>query len=183
VSLIDMKWYALHVRPNWETRVSRALAMKGYEVFSPTLTLKKVRRGRVAETRVPMFASYVFCRYRSTITQRIVESRGVVRIVGCGHTPTPVDDSEMASIQTVYASGLHANPAQFFTGGQRIRVVSGVLRGVEGQFVRDKDGGRVIVNVTLLQRSLMVELDDDWIAALPEWAARPAAEIASRAEP
>lgn len=165
--LIDSKWYALQVKAKWEERVSLALMMKGYDVFAPTFLTKKVRRGRAGQVRVPMFPTYVFCRYDRTIAQRMVESPGVIRLVGFGNQPTSVDDGEIASLQVLYHSGAPASPWQFFKDGQRVRITSGVLKGVEGHFVRDKDARRVIINITLLQRSVMVELDGELIDALP----------------
>lgn len=161
MSLIDMKWYALQVRPKWEEHASHSLSMKGYHIFSPTYISRKRRRGRVIEARVPIFPTYLFCRYQSTIRQRMIESPGVVRIVGFGDTPASVDDAEINSMQTLYYSCERAQPWHYIQDGTRVRITSGALKGVEGIFVRAKNSSRVVVNITLLQRSLMVEVDGD----------------------
>jgi len=159
MSLIDMKWYALQVQPRCEARVSMTLSTKGYEVFAPMYSRRQKRNGRLVEIHSPLFPTYLFCQYKSMIRHRMVDSPGVVRIVGFGNTPIPIDDVEMSSLQTLYNSGVRAQPWQFIEDGARVRIVTGALKDVEGIFVQSKGAKRVIVNITLLYRSLMVEID------------------------
>ena len=168
MSLIDMKWYALKVQPRCEGRASEALAMKGYEVFSPTYSTKHRRNGLLVEKDVPLFPTYLFCRYNRTIPQRIVDSPGIVRFVGFGNSPLPIDDTEIDSIRTLYHSGVRAQPWQFISHGTRVRIVNGALAGVEGIFVQSKGAMRVILTITLLYRSLMVEVDGADIETVTE---------------
>jgi transcription antitermination factor NusG len=166
VSLIDSRWYALQVWSRHEGQVTSLLAKKGYEIFSPTFTVTGQRRGRAHTRDIPMFPGYVFCQYREGIRERIVDCQNVVRIVGFAGRPAPIDDVEIASIQRLYFSGERAYPWQFITGGQRVRIVSGALKGVEGIFIRGKDRHRVIVSIALLQRSVMVEVGGEHIEAV-----------------
>lgn len=159
MSLIDMKWYALQVQPRCEGRASHALAQKGYEVFSPTYSTKHRRNGLLVQKDVPLFPTYLFCRYNKTIPQRIVDSPGIVRFVGFGNDPVPLDDTEINSIRTLYQSGVRAQPWQFISYGARVRIVNGALKGVEGIFVQTKGAMRVILNISLLYRSLMIEIE------------------------
>lgn len=176
MSLVDSKWYALQVRPKWEQRVARVLSMKGYTVFAPTFTMRKTGASRVSETAAPIFPAYVLCRYEERMTHRMVDSPGVIRIVGYGHTPAPVDDGEMASLHLLYASGAPSYPWHYYCSGQRVRVMGGALAGVEGYFVRIKGDLRVVVNLTLLQRSVMVEFDGGMVETLPS-TPKPAATV------
>lgn len=168
MSLIDMKWYALQVQPRCEGLASQALSMKGYEVFSPTYSTKHRRHGLLVEKNVPLFPTYLFCRYNRTIPQRIVDSPGVVRFIGFGNSPVPIDDTEIDSIRTLYHSGVRAQPWQFISQGTRVRIVNGALEGVEGIFVQGKGAMRVILNISLLYRSLMVEVDGADVETITE---------------
>ena len=159
MSLIDMKWYALQVQPRCESRVSTTLSLKGYEVLSPTYSIKQRRNGQLIQKEAPLFPTYLFCRYNQSLPQRIVDSPGIVRFVSFGNTPVPIDDTEINSIRTLYQSGVRAQPWQFIPHGTRVRIVNGALEGVEGIFVESKSAMRVVLNITLLYRSLMIELD------------------------
>jgi len=65
----------------------------------------------------------------------------------------------MAVVHEVIDSGIAAEPWPWLAAGQRVRVVHGALAGLEGIFLESKTQHRVVVSVTLLQRSLAVEID------------------------
>jgi transcription antitermination factor NusG len=70
-----------------------------------------------------------------------------------------VEDSEIAAIQTVVSSGLHAEPWPFLEVGQRIRIDDEALRGLEGILINFKGNQRIVVSVSLLRRSVALEID------------------------
>jgi hypothetical protein len=47
--------------------------------------------------------------------------------------------------------------------GERVRIVQGSLAGLEGILIRMKSSQRVLVSVPMLQRSIAVEIDTEWI--------------------
>jgi hypothetical protein len=70
-----------------------------------------------------------------------------------------VDDSEIAAIQRVVSSGLRAEPWPYLELGQRIRIERDALAGLEGILVNFKGNDRIIVSVSLLRRSVALEID------------------------
>jgi transcription antitermination factor NusG len=93
----------------------------------------------------------------------VLMSTGVVGIVGIGKMPEPIEEREIAAIQAVVRSGLPALPWPFVHAGDSVRVESGPLRGVQGVVERLNDPKRLLVSVTLMQRSISVELDPAWV--------------------
>ena len=153
-------WYALQVRLRHEKAVSAALRNKGYEEFLPLYHLRRHWAARIAEIELPLFPGYVFCQFDSSDRRApIVTTPGVIRIVVFGAEPVPVDDREMAVVHEVIDSGIAAEPWPWLAAGQRVRVVHGALAGLEGIFLESKTQHRVVVSITLLQRSLAVEID------------------------
>jgi transcription antitermination factor NusG len=55
----------------------------------------------------------------------------------------------------------HAEPHPMLTVGQRARIRSGALAGMEGIVVRKKNSCRVILTLEHIQRSIAVEVDGD----------------------
>ena len=100
-----------------------------------------------------------------SIPFRIVTTPGVVSIVGFGNEPMPVSDSEIEAVRTVLHSGVAAEPCPFLCEGQQIRVINGPLNGVEGILVEKKDASRIVISITMLQRSMSVEIDSESIIA------------------
>jgi transcription antitermination factor NusG len=80
-------------------------------------------------------------------------------VVGRGRVPLPVDDSEIAAILTVVASGYRAEPWPYLELGQRIRIERDALAGLEGILVNFRGSHRIIVSVSLLHRSVALEID------------------------
>lgn len=93
---------------------------------------------------------------------------GVIRIVGAGHRPVPVDDQEIQSVRTISRSGLVSGPHPFLRIGAPTVILEGPLRGVRGKLVAFRSRMRVIVSVHLLQRSVFVESDASAVAASGE---------------
>jgi transcription antitermination factor NusG len=79
-------------------------------------------------------------------------------VVGIGPRPAPVADEEIHAIQTMVASGMPIEPWQYLQVGQRVRIDGGSLDGLTGLLVQEKNALRVVVNVSILQRSVAVEI-------------------------
>src|ERR1700674_5199844 len=157
-------WYALYVRSRHEKTVEISLRSKGYNVFSPSYRTKRKRVDRIAEIEVALFPGYVFCQFDQNKRLPILITPGVVGVVGRGNRPEPVDDTEIDSIRTVALAGRSVQPWPFLKLGQRIRMQSGPLTGVEGIFLRVQDKDHLVVSVTLLQRAVSVVIERDSVS-------------------
>jgi transcription antitermination factor NusG len=156
-------WFALHVRSRCEKAVSASLRSKGYEEFLPLYRSRNRWSDRVKDVDLPLFPGYVFCRFDPGRRLPILTTPGIVAIVGAGKTPEPVEPAELAAIQSLAQSGLPAIPWPYLKTGERVRIEHGALEGCEGILTAVKKELRVVLSVTLLQRSVAVEIDRDFI--------------------
>ena len=159
-------WYAIRTKSNCEKMAALSLENKGYELYLPLYRKRRQQSQRASEIEAPMFPGYVFCRVDLSIPSRIVTTPGVVAIVGFGSNPMPISDAEISAVKRVLYSGLAAEPCPFLLEGQRIRVVCGALSGVEGILIKKKSEFRLLVSVTMLQRSISVEIDREYITGV-----------------
>ena len=81
-------------------------------------------------------------------------------------TPTAVDEHEIQAIQAMVASGIPNQPWPFLATGDRVRIESGPLTGLEGILVEFKGNHRLVLSVTLLQRSVAVEIDSAFVTSM-----------------
>jgi transcription antitermination factor NusG len=160
------RWFALAVKPQHEKAVAAALQAKRLEGFLPLYRTRHKWSDRIKELKLPLFAGYVFCRFHAGQKAAVLSTPGVRSIVSFGHKPVPLENSEIEAILSMIASGLPVGPWPFLSVGQRVRIESGPLRGVEGILVQVKDTWRVVVSVALLQRSVAVELDRCQLSAI-----------------
>jgi transcriptional antiterminator RfaH len=155
----DGDWVAVQVRLNRERFVAQQLQMYGYDQFLPVAT---AARGKAARAReCSLVPGYVFCRYKVRPDFRIVQAYGVMRIVGFGGAPVAIPEDEIDALRRVIESGVQAEPCRFIKSGDRVQVCAGPLSGLEGILLHVKKAVRVLVNVTILQRSVAVELGID----------------------
>ena len=161
-------WFALRVRSRYENTVATFLGGKGYEWFLPLYKSRRAWSDRIKEIQLPLFPGYVFCRFDLQRRLPILTTPGVVSVVGIGRCPVPIDDAEIAAIQTSVRSGLSSRPWPFLEIGQRVRVEYGPLCGLEGILLDFKGQRRLVLSVTLLQRSVAVEVDGAWVMAIPQ---------------
>jgi len=153
------RWYALQVRTRWESSTAVLLTGKGYETLLPSYRTKRSWSGRQKEVNAPLFPGYVFCRFDAQQRLPVLVTPGVIAVVGRGKVPVPVDDGEIASIQTVVASGLGAEPWPFLELGQKVRIECDPLQGLEGILINFKGNQRIVISVSLLRRSVALEID------------------------
>jgi transcription antitermination factor NusG len=161
-TLASNSWYALRIKSRHERIVASALFGKGYEVFLPLYRDRRRWSDRMKELEMPLFPGYLFCRFDVAKRLPILTTPGIVQVVGMGKTPLPVDDTEIAAIQSIVVSRLKAQPWPYLQVGQRVRIEQGPLTGLQGLLIALKKTHRLVVSVTLLQRSVAVEVDHDW---------------------
>jgi len=159
-----LPWFALQVRSQRESYVADQLSAKGYELFLPLYTCRKRWSDRIKKVELPLFPGYLFCRFDPYHRLPILKTPWLLRIVGFNHIPTPVDDKEIGSVRTLVASGAAAQPWPFAEIGERVRIESGPLRGIVGILTQIKGHNKLVISVTLLQRSVAVEVDSALVA-------------------
>jgi transcription termination/antitermination protein NusG len=157
-------WFALAVRPRFDKAVARTLEMKGYETFLPLYRKQHQNGTRSRDSELPLFPGYVCCRFDLRYRLPILTTPGVVQIFGAGDSPIPLADVEVASLQTAVRAQLPLEPFPFVQIGQRVRIERGALAGVEGIVMSFKQTLRLVLSITLLQRSVLLEVSRDEVA-------------------
>ena len=160
-SILANPWFALRVRSNFERTTALHLGQRGFEQYVPTYNDEARWSDRTKAVDRLLFPGYVFCRLDPHNRLPVVSAPGVVSVLGFGKIPVPVPDQEIEAIRTMLASGLRIKPWPFLQVGQRVLVQRGALEGVEGILLRFKNFCRIVVSITILQRSVSTELDED----------------------
>jgi transcription antitermination factor NusG len=160
---MNYPWFALHVKSRYESFVAAHLGGRGFEWFLPLYKGRRRWSDRFEEIEQPLFPGYVFCRLDPFNRLPILTTPGVFLIVGVGKTPLSIAESEIAAIHATIKSGIPTQPWPFLQIGQKVRIEHGPLCGLEGILLEVRGHHRMVLSVTLLQRSIAVQLEDAWV--------------------
>ena len=163
MTIQDPQWFALWTHSHCEQSVADQLAAKGFRTFLPHIRDWSQRGGVRRLIPLPMFPGYLFV--HSAMDKQayleIVKSRGLVRILGeRWDRLAPIPASEIEALRRLVDSDHALMPYPYIREGQRVRIMDGPLSDVEGILVRSKPHrGLLVLSVSLLQRSVAVEVD------------------------
>jgi transcription antitermination factor NusG len=168
------RWFAVQVKPRHEKAAAEVLRGRGLEEFLPLYTRQRQWSDRLKLVEFPLFPHYTFCRLGETEHPLVWRVPGVRSIVGFNHHAIPVEDVEIDAVRALVDSHLVLAPLGPQGAGQRVRVVKGPLFGCEGVLEGFNSGQRLVVTISLLGRSVGVEIDPSWVVVIgPFRAGRP----------
>jgi transcription antitermination factor NusG len=147
--------------------VKQILDEKEYEVFLPSYISRRKWSDRVKQVELPLFPGYLFCRLNLANRLPVLTTPGVLHILGFGNGPVAVDEKEISAIRMVAERAPGFEPCAFLTAGQKVEILSGPLQGLEGILVQHKNAARLVISVSLLQRSVLVDIDAAYIKPIP----------------
>jgi transcription antitermination factor NusG len=181
---LAQKWFAVYTSPRHEKRVSHYMDLREIEHYLPLYqTLRKWNNGLKVTLDLPLFPGYIFVHIGQRERVRVLQVPGVLSIVGgTGGHPASMPEAEINALRT----GLplrNAEPHPLLTVGQRVRIRSGALAGMEGLMVRRKNSLRVVLTMELIQRSVAVEVDETELEILDSESSSGGRESASKPGP
>jgi transcription antitermination factor NusG len=167
----DNLWFAIQVRPRHERLTAQVLQNKGYEHFLPLYTTNG-GRGKSTKVEAPLFPGYVFCKFDAKVRGPIVTTPGVIRIVGSTKGPIPVDEIELEAIRRVVRNDFNAKPWSYADIGETVVITDGPLAGVEGILVAFGNRDHVVLSLSLVQSSILIDINGSSIRPSKRGAAK-----------
>ena len=159
------RWYAIRTRSRAEKVVQEQITQRGLESFLPLMTRVSIWKDRRKRIEWPLFAGYCFARFTGEQRLLVLQSPGVVEIVGSAvGRAEPIPDDEIITMQRVISSRQVYEPHSHLTEGMAVEVLRGPLLGLRGKLVRKTDGCRLIVAINLIGQGAAVHIDAQDIA-------------------
>jgi transcription antitermination factor NusG len=169
-----LPWYAIRVQSRFAKIASIILRDKGFEEFLPLYRTTRKWSDRVKQMNLPLFPGYLFCRLDvSEGLLPVLTTPGVLGVVSAGTEPISIPEEEIRVVQAVVRSGLPAIPWPALCAGSSVLIEHGPLAGVEGIVLGIDKKCRLVVSVSLLQRSVAVEVQREWVRPLAHAGKRP----------
>ena len=155
----DHAWHVLYTRHQHEKAVAHILSNKEFEVFLPLYSTVHRWKDRDKQLWLPLFPCYVFLKGGLRRQLDILTTPGVHSVVSSAGRFADIPEEEINAVRQMVESGTRLEPHPFMKFGDRVRVKSGPLTGVEGILIRKKNQFRLVVSVEILGKSAATEID------------------------
>jgi transcription antitermination factor NusG len=169
---MPVDWFALKVRSKAESFTEDALRGQSYETFLPTYTECRHYHDRIKKVQAALFPGYLFCRFDPNRRLPILMTLGVQQVISFSGIPAPVEESELDALRRAVSSNHEAKPWPYLRKGDVARIEFGALAGLEGVLIGEKGSDFLVLSVSLLQRSVAVQIDRSWVRPVQVCAGR-----------
>ena len=158
-SCMNKEWYAVYTVVRHEKTVNSSLAEKYIETFLPLREEVNSWKDRRKRVQLPLFPGYLFVNLLLKDRLSVLNTRGVVRILGINGNPVPVPVEQIDAIKRVLESKLKYDPYPYFIQGREVVITNGPLQGMRGRILERRGSYRLILSIDIIQRSVVVEVD------------------------
>ena len=161
-------WYAVSTVARHEKQVARFLQIRGIEHYLPLYRVnRRWRDGSRVMLDLPLFPCYLFAKIDPAERLHVLQVPSVIGLVnGVGREPARLPDELMESLRNGLST-CKAEPYPLLVVGQRSRIKSGILSGLEGVLLRTGNDCKVVLTVDLIMRSVAVEVAAEDLEVLP----------------
>lgn len=166
----NARWYVVHTYSGHENKVAHTLKQrvesehleeKILGVLVPTQDKIEIKGGKKLSVKEKIFPGYILVKMvlddASWLAVRTTQ--GVTSFVGMGNKPTPISDSEVATIIKFTQTEAPVYK-QVFSVGDAVKIIDGPFADFIGKIDSlDEEKGKVRVLVSIFGRETPVELD------------------------
>jgi transcription elongation factor/antiterminator RfaH len=153
-----MNWYALYLRSRYEQKTYAELTKKRIECFLPLIEVTRIWSDRKKKIIEPLFHGYLFIRTDLNNKIDILQTSGVVRLVGIGDKPSPIPDQQINWIRILTEHPDTIQRETYINVGQKVRISSGMFAGLEGFVKKEKSAHKIVVTIESIKQSVSLEI-------------------------
>ena len=155
----DRNWYAVYTVPQHEKSALKHLDLREIESFLPVYETVRVWKNRQRMKLIlPLFPTYLFVHITFRERVKVLQSPGVLQIVGSKRECAYLSDSEVELLRSG-CSRQKIEPYRDLVIGERVRIKSGVMQGLQGTLVRKCNSLRFVLTIELINQHAAIQVD------------------------
>jgi transcription antitermination factor NusG len=163
----ERNWYAVFTVPQNEKSAMKHLEIREIESFCPTYETIRVWKNRQRmKLSLPLFPSYLFVHIHPRERDKVLQSPGVLQIVGKKREYLPLPDGDIEFLRSG-VSRQRIEPYRELVIGEKVRIRSGVMQGVQGTLVRKGDSMRFVLTLELIHQHAALHVDAEDLEPIP----------------
>lgn len=159
----NLRWYVLYTRTNFEMKVNLGIMAQEVESYLPMQTIWKKWSDRRKRLFVPLFPNYVFVKMRLLEKSKVLSVPGVIKMISFDRKPIAVSEEDLEKVRRLVDSNRDLAVEVERYVGMKVRVVSGVFSGLEGEIIRVSNRVRLLVKLSTINQALSVEIDQECV--------------------
>ncbi len=154
----DRRWWAVYTKSRQEKSLARQLLGMEVPFYLPLIPRVANVGGRRVKSLLPLFGGYLFVygtdeqRMQTLATDRVAQMWSA--------TDTRVLTGDLQAVQALIESGVPLTTEGRIESGQRVRVTSGALEGLEGVVISRRGEDRLLISVQFLQQGVSIQIKD-----------------------
>ena len=157
----EKRWHAVYLKSRHEFKVEKKFAETNIDAFLPVIERLRNWKDRKKLVTFPLFPGYIFVHipddYNSTLS--VLKTSGVVRFLTLEGKPAPIPEEQINYLKKLIENKEQIDPHPYITEGQRVRITSGPLAGVEGILMEKRTQNLLILSIDLLKQGASVKID------------------------
>jgi transcription antitermination factor NusG len=155
------KWYVIYTKSRHEKMLADKLQGMGYEVYLPLIKTPSIRQDRKKTIEKPLFNSYIFIKETIDLEPLRIFS-GFVSYLQYNGKPAVVYQYEIDIIKSIIQYGYDVELSEIerkpLQTGNKVLVISGHLKGLEGELNQLINPEWVFVHFEKFNASMRVKL-------------------------
>lgn len=161
---MEKDWLILRTKTFREKVAESYLTHKQVTCFLP-IRKKPSRAGakRPLPAEFPLFPGYIFVQPDVSCVAQMRFVPGTFGMLVHNGKPATIAQSEIDRIRGISGCEYPVESHPSLLVGKKVRIIHGSLAGVVGDLVRLKNQMRLVINILLLNQSVSVEIDSNWL--------------------
>lgn len=154
-------WYALYTRSRHEKKLLSELTDRSIDVFLPMREVLSRWKDRKKRIWLPLFPGYIFLRQVDTPENRfrVLNMPGAVRFVGHEGHADRIPEEQISAVRRFLETKIAVDPYPYMRMGQRVEIIAGPLKGIQGILIQKKGRFRFVLRVDLIRQAVSIEID------------------------
>ena len=161
------KWYAAYTNSRAEKKVLKELKQQGIEAYLPLQKRLKQWSDRRKWIEEPLIRCYIFVKIDKRDYYRVLNTLGVVRYITFEGTAVPIPEDQIDVLRKIVATEADVEvTSEKFAPGDKVKVVSGPMHGLEGELVDFRGNRRVMIKIEHIGQQLLVSIPAGFLELL-----------------
>jgi len=158
---MERSWNALYVNSRSEKKTGENLQAKNIEVYVPLIKTMRQWSDRKKMVELPLMNGYVFVNITPKENDTVIQTKGVVNFVRSGGKIAVIRQVEIDRLKQLIELGYQMEAGVIgknYKEGDKVKISSGALKGVEGYVVESKENRHIEVLLESIGQCIRVKL-------------------------